>query len=228
MNFPIPFSFNEFKRRLRDGHSDSFRGNELKTMITGVQYNNRPFSEQYVDKGYVFVSGEMFIKLKSVYDALVEAGRVTDPKNLTKTDSIHQGVITPTAPPFSPGTRLPRYPSGRGIFVLKDETQKVLFVGTSEYLSSDASHLTIARDDIKRGRGCLHQLAEPIRNHQKNGHTVSIEFCECDDTRRLGSDLIKSLKPAWNNGVVPKIKKARKVSRIRGTRQKRNKRTKTV
>lgn len=95
---------------------------------------------------------------------------------------------------------LPLYPNRRGVYVLTDEDDHVLYVGRSKQLCRRVSHLTAMQHDATNPQNLSHIKAGLVRQQQEAGHPVFVHFIETDADAAVAKDLIETYRPPWNNG----------------------------
>jgi excinuclease UvrABC nuclease subunit len=105
----------------------------------------------------------------------------------------------PTLQSFSKPLLLPHYPDSAGVYVLIDESNNVLYVGSSGRLCQRVSHLTAFQKDSSNAAGYSHTKAGLLRKYQKQNHKVSIRIFKCKNYRVVEKELIEKLKPIWNH-----------------------------
>ena len=99
-----------------------------------------------------------------------------------------------------PKVLLPRYPDGPGIYIITDEKDRILYVGSSKQLSRRVSHLTALQKDRTNKAGYSHIKAANVRNAQKNGkiYVIFQETASEKEAKFLEKQLIREAKGIWN------------------------------
>lgn len=96
---------------------------------------------------------------------------------------------------------LPQYPDCPGVYVLSDDTGKILYVGRSKQLCRRVSHLTAMQRDKSNKQGRSHIKADLVRDHQRDTGPVYISFLTAKtDTKahELEKDIRRVIKREWN------------------------------
>jgi excinuclease UvrABC nuclease subunit len=92
---------------------------------------------------------------------------------------------------FTPPFKLPLYPDLPGVYVVLDEKEQILYIGSAKQLCRRSSQLTAV---LKTA----HIKGSLIREHQSNGHDVYVRFYPCINYKMLEKKLIKEHTPLWN------------------------------